>query len=88
MAQEDVILESAIDHQGSQDHDHQQVSDQSQELKAKKLSWQKLRRYDSLDLESRSFTAHHSHASKVSIFISYSCYSFSGLICISVYPTL
>ncbi|BBH10391.1 K+ uptake permease 7 [Prunus dulcis] len=25
MAQEDVILESATDHQGSQDHDHQQV---------------------------------------------------------------
>ncbi|VVA14136.1 PREDICTED: potassium transporter [Prunus dulcis] len=45
MAQEDVILESATDHQGSQDHDHQQVSDQSQALKAKKLSWQKLRRY-------------------------------------------
>ncbi|KAL6271794.1 hypothetical protein ACE6H2_028705 [Prunus campanulata] len=36
MAQEDVILESATAHQGSQYHDHQQVSDQNQELKANK----------------------------------------------------
>jgi hypothetical protein len=37
-----------------------------QELKEKKLSWQKLRRYDSLDLESRSIPGHHhGHHSKV-----------------------
>ncbi|GMY16854.1 potassium transporter 5-like [Fagus crenata] len=36
-----------------------------QELKEKKLSWQKLRRYDSLDLESRSIPGHHhGHHSK------------------------
>ncbi|PQQ03056.1 potassium transporter 5 [Prunus yedoensis var. nudiflora] len=58
MPDEEVILENATDHQEVPDHH------QNQELKAKKLSWQKLRRYDSLDLESRSFTAHHGHASK------------------------
>lgn len=73
MPDEDVILENGTDHHEVPDHH------QNQELKSKKLSWQKLRRYDSLDLESRSFTAHHGHASKVSIFISYSFYSFSGL---------
>ncbi|ONH93843.1 hypothetical protein PRUPE_8G256200 [Prunus persica] len=58
MPDEEVILENATDHQEVPDHH------QNQELKSKKLSWQKLRRYDSLDLESRSFTAHHGHASK------------------------
>jgi hypothetical protein len=39
----------------------------SQELQEKKLSWKKLRRYDSLDIESRSFPGshQHGHASKV-----------------------
>ncbi|XP_008235019.1 PREDICTED: potassium transporter 5-like [Prunus mume] len=58
MPDEEVILENATDHHEVPDHH------QNQELKSKKLSWQKLRRYDSLDLESRSFTAHHGHASK------------------------
>ncbi|CAL9023886.1 unnamed protein product [Prunus brigantina] len=58
MPDEDVILENGTDHHEVPDHH------QNQELKSKKLSWQKLRRYDSLDLESRSFTAHHGHASK------------------------
>ena len=39
---------------------------QDQELKERKLSCQKLRRYDSLDIESRSFHGpHHGHHSKV-----------------------
>ncbi|KAL5561517.1 hypothetical protein UlMin_031264 [Ulmus minor] len=33
-------------------------------LKAKKLSWEKLRRYDSLDIESRSVRGHSGHSSK------------------------
>nr|XP_023919633.1 potassium transporter 5-like [Quercus suber] len=38
---------------------------QDQELKERKLSWQKLRRHDSLDIESRSFHGpHHGHHSK------------------------
>jgi hypothetical protein len=37
-----------------------------QQLKGKKLSWQKLRRYDSLDIESSSVRGHHGHGSKVS----------------------
>ncbi|KAK3194036.1 hypothetical protein Dsin_025346 [Dipteronia sinensis] len=35
-----------------------------QELKARKLSWQKLRRFDSLDMESRSVSTHPLHGSK------------------------
>ncbi|KAB2616238.1 potassium transporter 5-like [Pyrus ussuriensis x Pyrus communis] len=66
MADEEVLVEHPTD-QGSQDL--QEVSDHhdhgKDQLKGKKLSWQKLRRYDSLDLESRSFTAPHGHASKV-----------------------
>ncbi|KAM1697208.1 potassium transporter 5-like [Malus sylvestris] len=65
MPDEEVLVEHPTD-QGSQDH--QEVSDHhdhdKDQLKGKKLSWQKLRRYDSLDLESRSFTAPHGHASK------------------------
>lgn len=38
----------------------------SQELKGRKLSWQKLRRNDSLDIESRTVSTHHGHTSKVS----------------------
>ncbi|KAK9983806.1 hypothetical protein SO802_033331 [Lithocarpus litseifolius] len=38
---------------------------QDQELEERKLSWQKLRRYDSLDIESRSLHGpHHGHHSK------------------------
>ncbi|KAM4086623.1 hypothetical protein ACJW30_10G116500 [Castanea mollissima] len=33
-------------------------------LKGKKLSWQKLRRFDSLDIESSSVRGHHAHGSK------------------------
>ncbi|KAA8543129.1 hypothetical protein F0562_021376 [Nyssa sinensis] len=36
----------------------------SQQLKAKKLSWQKLRRYDSLDIESGKLHGHPGHHSK------------------------
>ncbi|GMY16856.1 potassium transporter 5-like [Fagus crenata] len=35
-----------------------------QQLKGKKLSWQKLRIYDSLDIESSSVRGHHGHGSK------------------------
>lgn len=34
-----------------------------QQLKGKKLSWQKLRRYDSLDMESAKVRAHAHHSS-------------------------
>ncbi|XP_070664745.1 potassium transporter 5-like isoform X2 [Malus domestica] len=65
MSDEEVVVENPTD-EGSQDH--QEVSDHHEhhkdQLKAKKLSWQKLRRNDSLDLESRRFTAPHGHASK------------------------
>lgn len=37
-------------------------------LKGKKLSWQKLRRFDSLDIESSSVGGHHAHGSKVSFY--------------------
>lgn len=39
---------------------------QEKGLKARKLSWQKLRRYDSLDIESRSIGGHNAygHTSK------------------------
>ncbi|TQD76415.1 hypothetical protein C1H46_038043 [Malus baccata] len=65
MSDEEVVVENPTD-EGSQDH--QEVSDHHEhhkdQLKGKKLSWQKLRRNDSLDLESRRFTAPHGHASK------------------------
>ncbi|XP_050111590.1 potassium transporter 5-like isoform X10 [Malus sylvestris] len=66
MPDEEVVVENPTDIEGSQDH--QEVSDRhdhhKDQLKGKRLSWQKLRRYDSLDLESRHFTAPHGHASK------------------------
>lgn len=42
---------------------------QQQQLNGKKISWPKLRRYDSLDIESRSVAGldAHGHASKVSL---------------------
>ncbi|TQD76417.1 hypothetical protein C1H46_038045 [Malus baccata] len=59
MPDEEVVVENPTDIEGSQDH--QEVSDHHEhhkdQLKGKKLSWQKLRRNDSLDLESRRFTA-------------------------------
>ncbi|KAM1207614.1 hypothetical protein COP2_008425 [Malus domestica] len=65
MSDEEVVVENPTD-EGSQDH--QEVSDHHEhhkdQLKGKKLSWQKLRRNDSLDLESHRFTAPHGHASK------------------------
>ncbi|KAJ0054567.1 hypothetical protein Pint_01025 [Pistacia integerrima] len=44
--------------------DENQVEVVSQELTARKLSWQKLRRSDSLDVESRRVSGHHAHATK------------------------
>lgn len=40
----------------------------SVELQGKKLSWQKLRRYDSLDMESRTVSGHYGHDAKVNSF--------------------
>jgi hypothetical protein len=41
---------------------------QQQQLNGKKISWPKLRRYDSLDIESRTVKGHaHGHGSKVSL---------------------
>ena len=50
-------------------HHEQDESPQQQQLNDKKISWPKLRSYDSLDIESRSVPDHaHAHASKVSPF--------------------
>ncbi|KAL5795543.1 hypothetical protein ACOSQ2_000363 [Xanthoceras sorbifolium] len=50
-------------HDPNTEDNEQEVA--SQELKPRKLSWQKLRRYDSLDIESRSVSSHPVHGSKV-----------------------
>ncbi|KAM5563977.1 potassium transporter 5 [Rosa sericea] len=66
---EDAILENGTD-QDPKSHDRQEEvvvlphHHDHQQLKGKKLSWQKLRRFDSLDIESRSFNGHHGHSSQ------------------------
>ena len=55
---DDVVLQEAITDETNEEF--------SQGLKEKKLSWQQLRRHDSLDIESRSLHGpHHDHHSKV-----------------------
>ena len=69
MSSEEVVVVD-VDTNGSIEntkHSHQQVSDQPG-LTGKKLSWQKLTRYDSLEMESRSFPTS-THASKVCIYL-------------------
>lgn len=47
-------------------HDQEEVSDhQQQQLEAKKISSQKLRRFDSLDIESSKFRSHQNLGAKV-----------------------
>ncbi|KAL6217264.1 hypothetical protein ACLB2K_010481 [Fragaria x ananassa] len=58
---EDTILEDAADR--TESHDCQEEEAHHRQLKTKKLSWQKLRRFDSLDIESRSVNGHHGHSS-------------------------
>ncbi|XP_062021295.1 potassium transporter 5-like [Rosa rugosa] len=66
---EDAILENGTD-QDPKSHDRQEEvvvlphHPDHQQLKGKKLSWQKLRRFDSLDIESRSVNGHHGHSSQ------------------------
>ncbi|KAM1697205.1 hypothetical protein TB1_030650 [Malus domestica] len=59
------IVENSID---LVSQDHQEVSDHpdhdEDQLEGKKLSWERLPRDDSLDLESRSLTVPHGHESK------------------------
>ena len=61
--------------QDHEDQDHQESDREDVEkekgLKGKKLSWPKLRRYDSLDIESRSVhgqNAYYGHSSKAPFF--------------------
>ncbi|KAL6208453.1 hypothetical protein ACLB2K_019402 [Fragaria x ananassa] len=53
---EDAILEDAADR--TESHDCQEEEAHHRQLKTKKLSWQKLRRFDSLDIESHSVNGH------------------------------
>ncbi|KAK9945538.1 hypothetical protein M0R45_011049 [Rubus argutus] len=65
---EDAILENGTDHDPRSRNLQEEVvvlpPHQDQQLKGKKLSWQKLRRFDSLDIEARSVNSHHGHSSK------------------------
>lgn len=59
MEMSDGIAEDKIEQSQEEEVSHQQ-------LKAKKLSCHKLRRHDSLDIESNSVRGFHGHDSKVS----------------------
>ncbi|XP_040363753.1 potassium transporter 5 isoform X2 [Rosa chinensis] len=66
---EDAILENGTDQDPKSHHRQEEVvvlphHPDHQQLKGKKLSWQKLRRFDSLDIESRSVNGHHGHSSQ------------------------
>ncbi|KAI8522722.1 hypothetical protein RHMOL_Rhmol13G0018900 [Rhododendron molle] len=46
-------------------HDQEEVSHQQRQLEAKKISSQKLRRFDSLDIESSKFCSHQNLGAKI-----------------------
>jgi hypothetical protein len=63
-----VVVEDKTEETHEQE-EVQEEAPQQQQLNGKKISWPKLPRYDSLDIESRSVPDHaHAHASKVSPF--------------------
>lgn len=59
----DGVPEGISGNNENTEHNHHQVSDHPA-LTGKKLSWQKLRRSDSLDMESHTFPSS-AHASKL-----------------------
>ena len=66
MSAGDVVLENNGSNNEDITQNHQQVlSDHPHRLTGKKLSWPKLRRNDSLDVESRSVSNPHAHGAKV-----------------------
>ncbi|TXG63484.1 hypothetical protein EZV62_010478 [Acer yangbiense] len=60
----DVVNNNHDPNTTEDNYEQEEVAAASQELKARKLSWQKLRRLDSLDIESRTVSSHPHHASK------------------------
>ncbi|KAI9180152.1 hypothetical protein LWI28_001790 [Acer negundo] len=60
----DVVNKNHDHPNTTEDNYEQEEVAASQELKARKLSWQKLRRFDSLDMESRTVSSNPIHASK------------------------
>lgn len=61
-----VDVEKTENNEGMEHNNHQQQVSDNPGLMGKKLSLQKLKRYDSLEMESRRFRSSHTHASKVS----------------------
>ncbi|KAK1561167.1 hypothetical protein Q3G72_035117 [Acer saccharum] len=60
----DVVNNNHDPNTTEDNYEQEEVAEASQELKGRKLSWQKLRRLDSLDIESRTVSSHPHHASK------------------------
>ncbi|XP_062144714.1 potassium transporter 5-like [Alnus glutinosa] len=61
----DVVEEEDKSTEETQQEEYEVLPQHQQQLKGKKISWPKLRRYDSLDIESRTVKGHaHGHGSK------------------------